>query len=909
MAHAYGVSAGVNRDQRHAQDPSLTIESGLDSALTVGTPLGPMNWSELPDAEFVDALRVARQWRVESIAANVANAGEESGLQASRQYASALDDLIKLVFDRAQRKFEHALPVALASVGSYARETLSLASDVDIRVLVDGKAEQVRELTEAMLYPLWDAGIDVGHQVIEAQGPLNDVTSDLPMATSLLDWRYLAGDERLSARFQQRCFNEVFSPGQAKHVIAALAEAAEARRERYGSSVFLLEPDLKNGAGGLRDVDVVQWVSRARWRVSSLSDLVTIGILLPVEGHSLTRALDFLVKVRNCLHRAQRRRSDRLGFMEQRSVAQQLGYGKGASAVEAFMSEYYRNAQEIERLSTQILRRAKPPARQDVVERPVSDHLLLVGSKLRITDPDRVFTDPALALRCYQQALELSVEVDEPTRRAISRACSSEVFGAQLRADPAAGALFRELIAWSAPCAFRGDSIVRELNEVGLLVAMVPEFRTIQGRVQHDAHHVYTVDAHSMVAVDVLRRLRQGSERELVHAKAVASKLERPEVVALAVLLHDIGKEVTGRSHAEHGAQIAGVVLLRLGLAQKEVEAAQALIRHHLKMYLFAFRRALNEPMTVQRFIKCCPEARALNELYVLSYCDVVATSPGAVNSWKLRMLSELHEAALRCFEPARKKTGATQKNNTVDAAALGLGAKGSLAGGVPVELGGHIDLLRETRAAAAAFRLLAVHDGVAELAFLGDDAPGLLARIAAVFARMKVKIVTAQLYSWHEHSNAARVMDVFTVQTGFDEERLQRECRQYEQELVAMQADGCDPKGYVAKGLRDARWSPREVPQIPLRIRFDNKDATDHTILEVVTNDRADVLFWIADTLHHMGFTIDAAKVHVEGARVTDVFYLRCQAGGKVEDPQTLAELKRELASVLTRVLDFPRA
>src|SRR5690606_34838322 len=157
-------------------------------------------------------------------------------------------------------------------------------------------------------------------------------------------------------------------------------------------------------------------------------------------------------------------------------------------------------------LSTQILRRAKPPVRQDTEERPISEQLVLAGNKLRIVDPDRIFTEPALTLRCYHQALTLSAEVEEPTRRAISRACSSDAFGAQLRADPDAAMLFRKLVGWSAPSAFRDDSIVRELNEVGLLVAMVPEFASILGRVQHDAHHVYTVDAHSMVAVDVLRR-------------------------------------------------------------------------------------------------------------------------------------------------------------------------------------------------------------------------------------------------------------------------------------------------------------------------------------------------------------------------------------------------------------------
>jgi UTP:GlnB (protein PII) uridylyltransferase len=226
-----------------------------------------------------------------------------------------------------------------------------------------------------------------------------------------------------------------------------------------------------------------------------------------------------------------------------------------------------------------------------------------------------------------------------------------------------------------------------------------------------------------------------------------------------------------------------------------------------------------------------------------------------------------------------------------------------------------HAEVVLATSDLPAAFRLLGVHDGVAEVAFVGADAPGLLAKIAAVFARTKVKVVTAQLFSWHAQvdpskADVVRVMDVFTIQTGFDADRLERECKQYEREFAQIQDDSSSVGQYgaairyVESGLTDARWSPREAPRIPLRVRFDNSDASHHTILEVVTNDRADILFWIADTLHRLGLTIDSAKVHVEGARVTDVFYLRCPEAGKVEDPTRLSDMKRELTTVLRRVL-----
>ncbi len=871
--------------------------------------LASVEWRTTPREVIAQALKEARDQEVAEIERCVASSRSEVGLTICRAYAHVVDELLRMVYDGMFRSGLVTQPLAIAGVGSYARGTLALASDVDVRFLVQAKGEGTSAMVEAMLYPLWDAGIDVGHQIVEADGDLSLALTDVPTATSLLDWRWVAGDAALSERFQDRVFREVFSGVNLPNFVSQLRLGLEQRRARFGDTVFLLEPELKSGSGGLRDLDVLRWVARARWRVSDLFDLVRIGILLPYEANALGDALNFMVQVRNILHRGNRRRQDRLGFSEQRVVAERLRYGPDASAIEAFMSDYYRHAKIIEGAVERVLARATPSPRSASTT-ALDGGFALSPTGLGIADPDRIFMEPGLALRAYSEAIARNVSVADTTRQAIFRACSVASFSSQLRTDPEAISLLRRLLGWAKPTpTLRHGSVVRELREVGILQAMIPEFSTILARVQHGAHHVYTVDLHSMVAVDVLRRLLapvpaiddgsgEGVHVDHPYVQRVAAQLEHPETLFWAVLLHDIGKEVKGRGHAERGAMIAGDVLARIGLEPRERKHAEFLIRHHLKMYLYAFRRDLTDATTIARFASNFADLRTLDDLFILSYCDVVATSPGAVNDWKLRMLAELHHHAREswCKQHGVVDVEAEAPSVTAWAGHFELRTSSDVAE--------RSTLVEETKSLPWAFRLLGCEPGVAYVAVLGDDGPGLLAKIAAVFAVRKVKVVTAQLHSYVDPAGRRRVINVFGVQSGFDEARLERECRLYEEDFgnIVKSPDG--PRAYLQAALKDARWSPREAPKIALRVRLDNRESLTHTILEVVTNDRADVMFWVADCLHRSGLEIDRAKVHVEGARVTQAFYVRRQAGGKLEDEASESGLRKAVTDTLVSAL-----
>jgi [protein-PII] uridylyltransferase len=327
--------------------------------------------------------------------------------------------------------------VGLAAVGSYGRGALAFFSDLDVRLISSTRAEKVRPVAEALLYPLWDAGLSIGHQVVTGNDMLDLAKNDLPTATSLLDWRVLVGDRSASDKMLTRAFDGIFGAGNIKKFLDRLEAKAEERSERFGGSVYLLEPDVKNGIGGLRDIDLAHWAARARWRVSSLAELVRHGVLLPREWQQIEEAHALLWRVRNLLHVQAGRRSDRLSFDRQESLALDLGYGTGGAGVEAFMSDYYQKARVISRLRELVLARAAPPPKRRPRETSIGRGLKLTNDQLSFEDPAQVEQEPALALRLYDEAVRRDLAVYPFARDLVARAITSPSFCERLRASEA----------------------------------------------------------------------------------------------------------------------------------------------------------------------------------------------------------------------------------------------------------------------------------------------------------------------------------------------------------------------------------------------------------------------------------------------------------------------------------------
>lgn len=802
--------------------------------------------------------------------------------------------------------------ISIGAVGSYGRRSLSYHSDLDIRILAEAERDALG-LSEALLYPLWDAGVAIGHQGVTIPQVIELARTDLPTATSLLDWRPIAGDDGLVGRLAEKAYGTLFAIDRIQHFLDALRTRVDERIERYGGSVYLLEPDVRNGAGGMRDYDVVHWIARARYRVDGPRELVAHGVLIEREWEPIERASQFQWRVRNLLHLLSGRRNDRLSFERQEQVAEALGYGSSAPDVERFMSDYYRHARVLTQARDTMFMRAAPPSTRRVRETDLRNGLRLVNGSVALNgDLNR---EPALALRLYGEAVRRNCGVTADARTAVMQATSSQEFCAALRENPEAKRIFIRLVTWVARVSFAQSSVLGELHDVGLLTAMIPEFIPVVGRVHHDIYHVYTVDAHSIKALD---RLRAFSRGELVTehpiASHVAAEIVRPSILFFATLLHDIGKDTGGIHHGQRGAELIEVILARLDLSPTEIREVMHLVRKHLDMYHVATRRDIEDPLTLEEFCREVHGHEGLRELYLLTLCDVATTSPDALTSWKAKVIDELYLAAEARLGQADVSLAEAQSavrhevielwdshgdESRIQRFLQAMPERYRLAH-EPAQIIEHARFVFENANAPAKVCALRLEPPYGEFAFLAEDRKGLLALIAASITRAHVEVVAAQIYSFTDEQGRPRALDLFWVHAGDRIRNGVALATRIEQGLLQLLEL---PEGAAVPGLEllgQGRWGSRVTPAVTTSVCIDNRGASRETILEVITRDRPGLLFELASTIQRQGLVISLAKINTEGHQVADVFYLAEPAGGKITDPLRLGELEARIRAAV---------
>jgi [protein-PII] uridylyltransferase len=850
----------------------------------------------------------------------IRGASLEAGLPAGQRYTKIYDGMLSALFVAAQTAMQRTgnwVPVSLAAVGSYGRASLSPFSDLDVRLLCDGDTTNAAPAAEALLYPLWDAGINIGHQVVTANEVIELARNDLPTATTLLDWRRIAGDSELSVRLLERAFQGVFEPGNIGAFVDLLETRTRERHERFGGSVFLLEPDVRNGEGGLRDLDIAHWAARARWRVSDLQELVRIGILVAREWTEIDEARGLLLRIRNLLHLGSGRGADRFSFDQQERLANKLGYGQGGAAVERFMSDYYRRARAVARAREMLLSRARPPPRRRPRQQLIGGGLKLQGDAVSIVNREALDENPALALMLYMEAVRRGLPVYDFARHLVARAASNPGFCEALRESPAAKQLFLELVCVVQHTRLKGASVLKELHDVGLLVAMIPEFTPVVGRVHHDIYHVYTVDAHSVAAVDQLRALCRGdlaSEHPL--ACRLAAELARPRVLFLATLLHDIGKDLGGKDHSVRGAQLARRILERLGVADADIVEVQNHVLNHLRMYHVATRRDLDDLRTVSEFCSNVRGQEALRELYLLTIADITTTSPVSMTNWKRRMLDELFVLAERhCVGSSRLGPSSALRQQQVldlwpaerDPAFIRHFLSGLperyLHANEPAVVIEHALFAERAQARGSSLRAVSEQDPYLELWVVADDGPGLLAMITATFCRARLKVLSAEVYSWIGQDGRSRSLDIFWVKCPKGMSSALELLPSMERDLSCLLGGEADPVEMATGVSSRTRWSSRPTPPISTKVNLDNGSATNHTIVEVISRDRPALLFWLSTTIQQAGLSIWFAKINTEGERVADVFYVSDESGAKIVDSARLHDLEQRILSAVTRL------
>jgi [protein-PII] uridylyltransferase len=887
----------------------------LDAAPRISRTIPP---TSLETFALRDALERHRANLVERLE------GGEDGMALGRANARFLNACFKLLFEGARRHAGLPAGVALAAVGSFGRGAVALRSDADVVLVVDTQlvgAKEAGAFLEALLYPLWDAGLAVGHQVLSAGEVVDLAQQYLETATALLDLHFLAGDEELLRALVVRANEGLFGEEDLGAFIDRLDMEAVSRRERFGGSVYLLEPDVKSGAGALRDIDGMRWAARARYRIGdelaasrvdpargAWRDLVRLGVIVAREAQEIAESEELLWRVRNRLHARAKRKADRLGFEDQELLAVAMGYGDDrAFAAERMMQEFYLCARTVTRARARLFDRLRP-ARRRGRPSPTADlggGVQLFDGHIIVSDNAAIQSEPVVALRAFAASARQQAPLLPFTRDAVTSAADDPTWCERLRASPEASRLFVELVCTVPEGPAPRGSIVGDLHDAGLLLAMVPEFRPVTGRVHHDVYHVYTVDVHSVYAVDRLRQLARG---ELAHefplASRLAAEIARPLPLFLATLLHDVGKgypDATGsrKNHSRAGAELCERILPRLRISSEDVDEARQLVRDHLLMYSVATRRDLDDIATIAEFCQSLRGREGLRNLYLLTMADVTTTSPTAMTSWKSRMLEELYFAAESYLSGQKAKADAERVARVVEAArATWQGPPrhlDALLASLPERylLANRPESIVQHAAAVGArggraahvVRVPSRHPEAAELCIVADDRPGLLEGIAAALTANRLEVLSAEVYS-HPVGAEREALDLFWVRDrdgGVDGvaevmPRLERDL----EEVCAGRVSGSDLLRTRTGSL--SPWRERPTPEVPTEILFDNRGSPRHTIVEVYAKDRRGLLHRLARTIHELRLSIALSKINTEGTRVADVFYVSELDGSKVQ-------------------------
>ncbi|MBS2029107.1 MAG: [protein-PII] uridylyltransferase [Deltaproteobacteria bacterium] len=840
-----------------------------------------------------------------------------SGQTIVRLTTAAMDALVKGLFDALVADMAPQSPLTLVALGGYGRKELAPRSDLDLMLLrpAGRKSEApAQRLAERLLYLLWDLKLEVGWSLRTPAECADAADDDHTARTALLDLRFLAGDTENHVRLEEAVLGDI-ARGKAERFIADKISEVRARRQKFGDSVYLLEPNLKQGEGGLRDLQAALWIALARFGTRGLTELQAKSVLPAREVTALRAARDWLWRVRNQLHLTTSRKEDRLTFDLQEAMAQALRYpaGQAGLPVEQFMRDYYLCARHVKLAADALIERCEDafkPAKR--ARKPLDKEFAALGEKLAVQDESLFAREPLSMVRAFAVADAEGRALDPATRDRISAELSR-------LATPDVRREGTKLLATLMARPGTLGGFLSTMHELGVLGALVPEFGRVTALRQHDLYHVYTVDAHSLAAVRRLYALRAGelleSQPELTLSM---QELERPLPLYLGMLFHDAGKGMGG-NHSERGVELVHAVAERMGLLSEEREDAEFLVRYHLLMSHTSQRRDITDPSLVADFAKQVGTPRRLRLLYLLTYADICSVGPTTWTEWKGRLLRELNERAQAALTGAGpEETSLARYMELRDAAAARLMSAGAadafdeverflrcmpyryLAVATPPRVVRDLKLMRRTAKGPLGVLLLQRRDRSATtLSLTASDRAGLLADFAGVLAAHNLGILAADVFSSRSGPGAPpRALDVFEVRGPQGDALTRERFAEVKKDLLRV-LTGAETVEQVLKRRHGTRLQPRKAPRVATRVAVDNQASRDFTVIDIVAEDRVGLLYAITSALAKAGLDVHAARVATEANRAIDAFYVR-RAGKRVVDPAEVAAIEAQLRAAV---------
>ena len=895
--------------------PSLTASESVDPKSPGGNAIRD---------RLVPELR--SQWKADEANAERRLMRDRDGLACARSLSDAMDRLLRTAYATIGAELlpggREKAGMAVVATGGYGRGTMAPGSDVDLLFLLPaGGAGPEQAVLEAMLYALWDLKLKVGHATRTVDECIREARGDMTTRTALLEARFLLGQERLFKDLQGRFAKDVVRGSTAAFVDAKLRER-DTRVRRAGESRYLVEPNVKDGKGGLRDLNTLSWVARYAYGIGDPDELTRLGLFSAEEARLFKRCEAFLWRVRCHLHFGTGRAEERLTFENQRLVAARMGFADrgGQQAVERFMKAYFRVAKDVGDLTAIVCAglEARHAKRKPVLDRMLhslrrrrgpldSSDFIVDNDRITVSDNGVFAKDPVNLVRMFALADRHNLPIHPDATQLASR--SIGLIGPRVRRDPEANRIFLEILtSRNAP-----EVVLRRMNETGVLGRFIPDFARVVAMMQFNMYHHYTVDEHLIRSIGVLSEIDGGrAENEHPLANTIVNSVRNRRALYVALFLHDIAK---GRleDHSMAGAAIARQIGPRLGLDAGETDTAAWLVQHHLLMSFTAQGRDLSDPKTVEAFGAAVQTMERLKLLLVLTIADIKAVGPGVWTGWKGELLRTLYyETELYLsgghserIRPTRARSIQAQLRTALpdwtDEEFEAYAARFYPAYWMKTPPERQITHARFVRGAEREAKTVATDvatdefKGVTELTVLSPDHPRLLAIVTGACAVAGGNIVDAQIFT----SADGMALDTIFLSRAFD--RDEDEIRRAER-IAASIERALRSEVRIADLIR-SRKPGKPMPkafQVNPEVSIDNELSSRHTVVEVSGLDRPGLLYDLTTALGKLNLNIASAHVATFGERAADVFYVTDLTGTKVSHPARQASIRRGLLGVL---------
>jgi [protein-PII] uridylyltransferase len=857
----------------------------------------------------------------------------EAGLdspEVTAQLTRLMDEIVIYVYERTaqdlvKENMQEDDHLVLLALGSYGRKELSPHSDVDLLFLVPDEISQwTQTFTERMLYMLWDIGLDVGYSTRTARDCYTLARDNYEVLTSIIDGRYLKGDSIFLNTFKWDFKKRVLEKVDTDFVRVTLQNMEE-RLEKHGGTVYVLEPNLKEGMGGLRDIHTALWVAKVLFDVDSLEDLAKsqdIQVLDQDDFLVLKESLNFLQKVRCELHFTSNTARDLLTMERQPVIARRFGITdkKGIPAVESFMQDYYEHAGLVHHITMGVIKRSMeykrnaPRILQRLRERDLGDGYYASNGNIytRKDSMEFIREDPIRILQVFRKYQSTNLDLSPELTQAVRR--SFDLVDRDFRRSRAAADIFFSIL-WDDR---RLYATLLLMNELDFLGHFIPEFAKIHCKMQHDYYHTYTVDEHSIRAIKEIVELPVSKDPIMSVYQQVweEMKTER-DLLFLTLLLHDVGKG-QGSNHSETGAVMAAKTGKRLGLTEDQIEMMEFLIRQHLVLSHVAQRRDLHEERTILETAELLETPERLKLLFLITMADLKAVGPGVWNDWKASLIAELFIETLKVIEQ-----GGINREELIEKIHLGRTfVEEELADKHPPDkVKAELDILTERAYMVYRPKMLShlidmklkmgddpvylswrqvKRGGFTDFFVVSHDHPGLFAKIAGVLAANNVNILGAQILTRKD----GIVFDILHVTDSVMKPIQDKvKSRIVNRELKKAIAGELDVEELFTKRNLSLPLDKRERRvAVPSKVEIQNDISEEHTVIDIYATDRIGLLYRITSTLASLGLSIQTAKISTKVDQAVDVFYVKDLEGMKVTDATELDRIRETLLEVLVQ-------